>query len=521
MSKSGMPPSSSVAVHVERNARKFPRRTALIGENGRRSYAELDEQANRLAHYLLSKGIHAGDHVALVAKSSINWVVAFVAIAKIRAVCVPLNYRLTPEEVASSISDARCRFVLTTTDYKESLLHGVDLPAALLDEDTTEADGLPAILKSYLPEIPGMEYSDEDLLLIMFTGGTTGRSKGVMLRNRQVFCNTVHEALDTGMNERDNTILATPLHHSAALNCWLLPHLYLGACATIMTEFSPGKMADMIEQHKATNGFAPPSMARELCQAAEAAPHKLASFRRWYIGGGVLPPKDRDRIHALVPGARIFYQYGLTEAGPIVTVLKEEDYELASDSIGRPFVNFEVRIVNAELGDALPGEPGEMLVRGPSVMDGYFENEEATDAVFHDGWLRTGDMGAMDENGFVYFHDRLKDMVKTGGLNVYSQEVERALQKFPAVQEVAVIGLPSEKWGEEVVAVVAARDGTTIRAEELIAFAKTHLASYKAPKRVIVIPYEQFPINYSGKIIKRTIRARLRERLIAEEGISS
>jgi len=516
-----MPAASSVAVHVERNARKFPKRTALIGESGQRTYAELDEQANRLANYLLAKGLGAGDHVALLAKSSINWAVAFVAIAKIRAACVPLNYRLTTEEVVNSISDARCRFVLTTADYRQSHLRGIDLPAALLDEGTAEVDGLPAILRSYPAEIHGMAYSDDDLLLIMFTGGTTGRSKGVMLRSRQVFCNTVHEALDTGMNERDNTILATPLHHSAALNCWLLPHLYLGACTTIMTEYSAPKMADMIERHKVTNGFAPPSMARELCQAAEAAPHKLATFRRWYVGGGVLALKDRERIHALVPGSRIFYQYGLTEAGPIVTVLKEEDYGLAPDSIGRPFVNFEVKIATADMADAPCGEPGEILVRGPSVMEGYFKRPDETSAAFHNGWLRTGDTGAMDENGFVYFHDRLKDMVKTGGLNVYSQEVERALQKFPAVQEVAVIGLPSEKWGEEVVAVVVARDGATVVAEELIVFAKAQLASYKAPKRVIVIPYEELPINYSGKIVKRTLRARLRERFIAQKELAS
>jgi fatty-acyl-CoA synthase len=508
-----MPPSSSVAVHIERNARKFPKRTALIGESGQRTYAQLDQEANGLASYLLAQGLGAGDKVALLAKSSINWVIAFVAIMKIRAVCVPLNYRLMPEDIANSIADAKCRFVLTTSDFRASHLEGIDRPLALIDEDAPGANGLPTILKSHTARIPSQQYSDDDLQLIMFTGGTTGRSKGVMLRNRQVFCNTVHEALDTGMTERDNTILATPLHHAAALNCWLLPHLYLGACATIMTEYSAQKMAEMICRHKVTNGFAPPSVARELCLAAEPAPEKLATFVRWYIGGGVLGAKDRDRIHSLVPGSKIFYQYGLTEAGVIVTVLKEEDHHLAPDSIGRPFLNFEVKIAREDLTDAPCGEEGEILVRGPSVMDGYFERPEATAAVFHDGWLRTGDMGAIDEKGFVYFHDRLKDMVKTGGLNVYSQEVERALQKFPAVREVAIIGLPSEKWGEEVVAVVVARGGTTVVAEELIAFAKANLASYKAPKRVVVIPYEEMPINYSGKIVKRDLRAHILQRL--------
>lgn len=510
-----MPPSSSVAVHVERNARKFGKRIALIGESGRRTYPELNEQADRVANYLLAQGLAPGDKVALLAKSSINWVVAFVALMKIRAVCVPLNYRLMREDVENCIADAKCRFVLATSDLRDTHLGGVALPLALLDEETAAPNGFPAILRSHPAQIPAQDYGDDDLQLIMFTGGTTGRSKGVMLRARQVFCNTVHEALDTDMTERDNTILATPLHHAAALNCWLLPHLYLGACATIMTDYSAPKMVDMIARHGATNGFAPPSVARELCLAAEGAPEKLAGFRRWYIGGGVLGPKDRDRIHALVPGSKIYYQYGLTEAGVIVTVLKEEDYAIAPDSIGRPFVNFEVKIARADLSDAPYGEEGEILVRGPSVMDGYFERPDATAAVFHQGWLRTGDMGAMDENGYVYFHDRLKDMVKTGGLNVYSQEVERALQKFPSVREVAIIGLPSEKWGEEVVAVVVARDGMAVVADELIAFAKANLASYKAPKRVVVIPYEEMPINYSGKIVKRELRARIAQMLAA------
>lgn len=507
-----MPAASSVAVHVERNARKFPGRTALIGERGRMTYAELDAQSNRLANYLLAQGLGTGDKIALLAKSSINWVVGYVATLKIRAVCVPLNYRLTVQDLVNSVSDAKCRFVLTAADYEESHLASVALPKALLD-NSPGANGLRSILAAYPPVLAPQEYSDDDLQLIMFTGGTTGRSKGVMLRNKQVFCNTVHEALDTEMDERDNTILATPLHHAAALNCWLLPHLYLGACATIMTEYSAEKMLDMISEYKVTNGFAPPSVARDMCLAAQRSPERLASFKRWYVGGAVLAGPDRDRMHALIPGMKIFYQYGLTEAGVIVTVLKEEDYETAPDSIGRPFVNFEVKVVRDDLTDADVGESGEILVRGPSVMEGYFERPDATQAVFHDGWLRTGDMGAMDANGYLYFRDRLKDMVKTGGLNVYSQEVERALQKHPCVREVAIIGLPSDRWGEEVVAVVVARNGEVVVAEELIAFAKQNLASYKAPKRVVVIDYSELPINYSGKIIKRDLRALIATRV--------
>jgi fatty-acyl-CoA synthase len=507
-----MPAASPVPVHIERNARKFPQRTALIDEQGRLTYAELDARANRLGNWLLARGVGAGDKVALLAKSSINWVVAYAATLKVRAVCVPLNYRLTAQDVVNNVTDAKCRLVLTTAAYRDSHLAGVQLPVGLID-DSDGPDALAAILREQPAALPPQDYRDDDLQLIMFTGGTTGRSKGVMLRNGQVFCNTVHEALDTEMNERDNTILATPLHHAAALNCWLLPHLYLGACSTIMTEYGAEKMLDMIAEHGVTNGFAPPSVAREMCIAAQRDPQRLRTFRRWYVGGAVLAGPDRDRMHALVPGVKIFYQYGLTEAGVIVTVLKEEDYHLAPDSIGRPFLNFEVKIAREDMSDAAVGESGEILVRGPSVMDGYFERPDATAAAFHDGWLRTGDMGAMDANGYVYFHDRLKDMVKTGGLNVYSQEVERALQKHPAVREVAILGLPSERWGEEVVAVVVPRDGRQVQGDELIAFAKQHLASYKAPKRVLCIEYAELPINYSGKIIKRDLRALVAVRL--------
>lgn len=512
MSGRQMPPASSVALHIERNARKFPERTALIDEQGRLTYAELDARANQLANWLLAQGLTAGDKIALLAKSSINWVIAYVATLKIRGVCVPLNYRLTAQDIANSISDAKCRLVLTTAAYQDSHLADVKLLVGLIDH-SGGPNALATILREQPRTLPPQDYRDDDLQLIMFTGGTTGRSKGVMLLNSQVFCNTVHEALDTEMSERDNTILATPLHHAAALNCWLLPHLYLGARATIMTEYNVEKMLDMLAEHQVTNGFAPPSVAREMCIAAQHRPERLASFKRWYVGGAVLAGPDRDRMHALVPGMKIFYQYGLTEAGVIVTVLKEEDYHLAPDSIGRPFVNFEVKIVRDDLSNADFGESGEILVRGPSVMDGYFERPDATAAVFHEGWLRTGDMGAMDANGYVYFHDRLKDMVKTGGLNVYSQEVERALQKHPAVREVAIIGLPSDRWGEEVVAVVVPREGQQVVGDELIAFAKQHLASYKAPKRVLAIEYGELPINYSGKIIKRDLRALVAARL--------
>jgi fatty-acyl-CoA synthase len=499
----------AVSQHVARNSRKFPDRAALIDGQSTTSYGALNAAANRLANFLVARGICPGDKVGLLAKSSNRWVVAMLAISAARAACVPINYRLTTSEIIANLEDADCRLVFATTDLAEEHLRGrIEAPLVLLDGGFGE-DRYDSILPASSDSLTISGHSDDDLHLIMFTGGTTGRSKGVMLRNRHTFWNTVHESLDTGMSEFDNTVLATPLHHAAALNCWLLPHLYLGACSTIMKDYSADGMIDMIARHGGTNGFTPPSMARELCLAASSDPHKMATFQKWYVGGAILAGKDRETMHRLVPGMKIFYQYGLSEAGVIVTVLKEEDYDKAPDSIGRPFINFEVKIANPDLSDAELGAEGELLVRGPSVMEGYYKRPDATKEVFHEGWLRTGDAGVMDAGGYVYFRDRIKDMVKTGGLNVYSQEVERVLQRHPKIREAAIIGLPSDRWGEEVTAVIVLREGHAASEHELIAFAKENLAHYKAPKRVHFLDYNDMPINYSGKIVKRDLRARL------------
>jgi fatty-acyl-CoA synthase len=344
--------------------------------------------------------------------------------------------------------------------------------------------------------------------VILFTGGTTGTQKGVMLSHENIFWNTVQLVIDTEMHEDDVTVLATPLHHAGALIIWLIPHLYLGATAVVLPKYSPEALIDAIASERVTNGWTPPSMTRDVLTHPLARQRDLSSFVRWYVAGGPFPRRDREAMKALLPGVKIFYQYGLTEAGVMVTVLKDKDYERAPDSIGRAFLHCDVKILREDLSDAALGEVGEIAVRSPSVMKGYYDAPDATKATFHDGWLRTGDMGAIDAEGYVRFHDRLKDMVKTGGFNVYSQEVEQVLLRHPSLREVAVIGLPSDKWGEEVVAVVVLRDGEVADDESILAFARDHLAKYKVPKQIHFLDYGDLPINYSGKIIKKELRKR-------------
>lgn len=509
MTKMGMTPAS----HVMHNAARFPDKTALIQAGRSMTYAELDRLSNRVAHALIGAGVAPGDRVGILLGSSIEWVVLYIAIGKAAATAVPFNYRLTAQDIANVVEDSRSRLLFIGA-AQAALTPAPGLVPRVV---TLGESGLLDFVGDALDTPTGREAAPGDIQAILYTGGTTGRSKGAMLSHENTFWNSVHEALDTGMHEDDNTLLATPLHHAAALNCWLLPHLYLGATATILPKYSPEGMIDAIVTHRCTNAFTPPSVARDIFSHPLAKTSDLSSFRRWYIGGANLSAKDRDAIHALIPGVEIFYQYGLTEAGVIVTVLKEKDYHKAPGSIGRAFLNFDIRILREDMTSADPGEVGEIVVRGPSVFQGYFGNPDATAAVFHDGWLRTGDMGAMDAAGYVEFHDRLKDMVKTGGINVYSQEVEQVLLRHPEVREAAIIGLPSDAWGEEVTAVIVLHDGGTADVATLRDFARENLAGYKVPKQIHLIPYAEMPINYSGKIIKRDLRQRFLARLAADE----
>lgn len=496
-----------VGQHIEHNARRFARKIAIREAHGREwSYSELNRYANRVANALRSAGLAHGDKVGLLCDSRLEWIGLYCGVVKLGAVAVPVNYRLTTKEIVDTLADADVKILFALTDLAAPLAGHQAVRTVLIDG--LGDGGLNSLIEGHDEADVKANVLASDPNVILFTGGTTGRAKGVVLTHENLFWNSLDEIIDTHMSEGDNTLLTTPLHHSAALNCWLLPHLYLGATATLLPKYTAENALQAIAAHGVTNAFMTPSMAREVYLCPMASQVDLSTFRRWYIGGGVLAKPDRDTIHALIPGVRIYYQYGLTEAGPIVTVLKEEDAQRGAGSIGRAFLNFEVKILRSDLTDAALGEEGEIAVYGPPVMPGYYKRDEETKAVFHNGWLRTGDTGVMDEGGFVYFGDRLKDMVKTGGLNVYSQEVERALAQHPSVQEVAIIGLPSDNWGEEVTAIVVIRPGCKLDADELIGFGREHLANYKVPKRVVFIPYEEMPINFSGKILKRELRAR-------------
>jgi fatty-acyl-CoA synthase len=299
------------------------------------------------------------------------------------------------------------------------------------------------------------------------------------------------------------------MYHSASLLCWFIPHLVIGACSVFMRHFDEEHAGVLIERERVTNGFFIPNMVRRMLISGAWERHRTASFRRLYVGGATFRLPDKEAVREVLPMTRLYYQYGLTEAGPIVTRLRPEDmYRPELDgSIGQEMLLNDVSIRDPDGGELEDGAAGEICVRGPNVMLAYFNRPDATAAVFRDGWLRTGDL-ASRRNGYFTFHDRLKDMIKSGGENVYSAEVEQALYSHAAVAEAAVFGVASDQWDEEVRAVVALKPGAQARERELQDHCRTRLAGYKVPKRILFVPMEEIPVNPSGKIMKRELRQR-------------
>jgi fatty-acyl-CoA synthase len=496
-----------VADQLRHHAAHRPAKVAVVEGDRRVTYGELDALCDAFAALLRARGVKQRDRVAILAPSGIDWIAFYLGIQRCGATAVPLNWKLTPAEISGNARAMDVALAIVDPSMDQTLAAGMAADLKLI-AGGAGATSVARLTEPHRGARIESDVGENDTQAIMLTGGTTGSQKGVMLSHRNIFWNTLQLVIDTEMNEDDVTILATPLHHAGALIIWFLPHLYLGATSVILPEYSTEALIETIAAHRVTNGWTPPSMTRDLLQHPLARERDISCFRRWYVAGGPFPKRDREEMKALIPGVKIFYQYGLTEAGVMVSVLRDKDYEKAPDSIGRPFSHCDVKIVREDGEEAPRGEVGEILVRSPSVMQGYFRQPEATAQAMRDGWLRTGDLGSMDEAGYIRFHDRLKDMVKTGGNNVYSQEVEQVLQRHPCVREVAVFGVPSEKWGEEVVAVVVLRDGSHATAEDIQQFGREHLARYMVPKQVIFLDYGELPVNYSGKIVKKELRKR-------------
>lgn len=491
------------------NRRRNPDVVAVSDDSSRLTHRELTDRAWSLAHGLTRAGVRPGDRVGVLSGNSGFALETFLGVLAAGGVYVPFNWRWATAELVHGIELTRPAAVLVESELTGMLRDAQETGA--LEGIGVHAQGpeYDALL-AHDPTDPGIAVEWEDPAVILFTGGTTGFSKGVVLSHRSTIVNAVNELADLGFGSGPAQVglCIVPLFHSASLLTVFGPHYITGGTTAVMRRFTEEGFAEVVGRERVTATFATPNMLRRLHAAGILERPELASLRQIHSGAGLLRMPDKLAIRAALPRVRLFFRYGLTEAGPMVTRLRDEDMmrpEL-DGSIGTPYTFAEVELRDP-LGRVVPdGELGEICVSGPALMTGYFDQPEATAEVLRDGWLRTGDLAVRGEDGNLFFRDRAKDMIKTGGENVYAAEIEQLLYTHPAVMECGVLGVPSEEWDEEVRAVVALRDGASADQAELQAFLREHLAGYKIPKVFLFVRPEDMPVNASGKIVKSSLR---------------
>jgi len=502
-----------VADVVREHAARRGDKVALRHGERALTYAELDERTNRLANALRAAGVRAGSRIAYLDSTAPEAVELLFAAAKIRAVAVPLNWRLAPRELLAVLRDSQTPLLIAGTTYEETARALVEqLPGTeLVVVGDRGPAGYEAWLATHEPSGPGGRGEPSETVLQMYTSGTTGVPKGVLTTHRNLAAcaeTSPHWAFDSD----SVSLTAMPMFHIGGIG-WAFVGLWNGATTVLVSEFVPERILDMLERLCVTNTIFVPTMLQMLTSVPGAAERDYSRLRSIAYGAS---PITTPVLKAALGTFRcpLFGCYGLTETTGTVVRLEPADHdpdgprEHLLRSAGRPYPWVELRIADPESGAALgPGEWGEVWMRAQNVMAGYFNRpEETAAALTPDGWLRTGDGGYLDDEGYLFLTDRIKDMIVSGGENVYPIEVEEALAQHPAVADVAVIGTPHERWGETVTAFVVTRTDGACTADELVAFARERLAGYKLPRVVEFV--DELPRTPSGKVLKRELRDR-------------
>ena len=507
---------NNLGLLLAKRAHLSPGLEALVEPGGRRlCYAELEARSNRSADALAALGVRKGDRVALLLMNGPEFVESFFAVAKLGAVAVPLNWRLVPDELAFILKDSGSKLVVyggefaaQVADLRARGRQGSDVLHWLHVGDAgTRSDfalDYDALQQQASDALPPIDASDEDVLYIMYTSGTTGLPKGAVHTHASALWTLLTIGATADTRYRDRYLLSLPLFHVGALTP-LAGNVYRGISTVVMRAFDPVRSWELIRDEQINIALAVPSMLNFMLQAyRKMEAYQIPPCLRWIMSGAAPVPVTLIEAYAKL-GIEIHQVYGLTEScGP--ACLTSPDEALAKiGSTGKAFFHTEVRVVNERGEEVAPGEPGEVLVRGRHVMKEYWNRPDATAETLRDGWLYTGDVATIDKDGCIYIKDRTKDMIISGGENVYPAEIENVLLGHPKVAEVAVIGQPSEKWGESPLAVVV-RAQPDLSCDEVLAWANGKLARFKLPKAVEFV--DEIPRNPSGKVLKRLLRER-------------
>ncbi|MDI3327958.1 MAG: acyl-CoA synthetase [Alicyclobacillaceae bacterium] len=500
---------------LRRSRLRHPDKLALKWKGQEVTYRELDERVNRLANGLVAAGVQKGERVAVLSKNCLDFVLLWFATARAGAVFVPVNFMLHAEDVRYILQHSRVSAFFASPE----LLSTAEEAASGLDHvrhrglvDSGDSRGrwraLPEWSAGRPDEEPDVPLADDDVVNILYTSGTESRPKGVMLTHRSLISEYVSCIVDIGLSGRDMAVHALPLFHSAQLHVFLGPYIYLGASGIILESPAPEVLLETIARERANQLFCPPTVWIGLLRHPKFDEYDLSSLEKCHYGAAIMPVEVLKELSRRLPKARFWNCYGQTEVAPLALALQPEDQLRKAGAAGRPTLNVETKIVDEEGREVPPGTIGEIVHRTPHAMLGYFDDPEKTAEAFRDGWFHSGDLGVMDEEGYITVVDRKKDMIKTGGENVASREVEEVIYQHPAVAEVAVIGVPHPYWIEAVTAVVVPKAGASVDEGELLAFCRERLSSFKAPKYVVLT--DALPKNPSGKILKRDLREKYR-----------
>jgi fatty-acyl-CoA synthase len=490
--------SSFVAFH----ARQTPGRCALKYRDEEITYAAFERRIGIVGGWLASRGIGPDDVVAVLMKNSAAFLDIAFAASHIGAIFLPINYRLASDEIAYIVENSGARLLIADEEFDASAAG----PAPIVLVDVAAQSNATRLAPDAKPATAHRRRTS-DLMRLMYTSGTTDRPKGVMLTYENIYWKSADHVLALGLSRDTRLLVAGPLYHVGALDLPGIAVLWQGGMLSIQRDFDAAQCLAAIEADRLNAAWLAPVMTTSMLTHQNRGRYDVSSLR-WAIGGGEKTPEARIRAFSqYFANARYIDAYGLTETGGGDTFM-QPGLEIAKiGSTGRPVAHVEIEIRDDAGRRVAPGENGEICLRGPKVTPGYWKDPEKTAAAFFGDWFRSGDVGYLDEDGFLYLTDRKKDMIISGGENIASSEVERVIYELPQVREVAVIGMPDQRWGERPVAVVVLADSTTLELPDLTAHCRKRLASFKVPKQLII--RDRLPRNPSGKVLKRVLRAEL------------
>ncbi|KEK24116.1 o-succinylbenzoate--CoA ligase [Bacillus gaemokensis] len=489
-----------IAYWIEKRANLHPEHIAIITEDEKITYKGLNQYVRVVSSYLKHDlGMKTGDRIAILSQNRFEYIVLLFAIAKIECIAVPLNIRLTKNELIFQLQDSGTTVLFVEETFqdiaKEFSIERV-IPIACLK-------GLEENITYFFDEV-----NESASFIICYTSGTTGEPKGAVLTQKNMFWNALHNMLAIDLTSKDRSIVLLPLFHIGGIGLFAFPTLFVGGTIIISRKFEPAKVLSMIEEHKVTVVMGVPTIHQALLHCSAFETTNLQSVRWFYNGGAPCP---EELIKRFMDKGFLFGQgFGMTETSPTVFMLSEEDAKRKIGSIGKPVLYCDYMLVDENRNEVGAGKVGELIIKGPNIMKEYWNRPEATVETIQDGWLYTGDLAREDEEGFLYIVGRKKEMMISGGENIYPLEVEQIIGKLSEVNEVAVIGVPDSKWGEVPIAFVVKKCGSELTEKEIVTHCYLFLAKYKIPKEIVFL--KELPKNATGKIQKMKLVNKLKSR---------